>query len=514
MDDRGRPEDPAPALSRENLAGQNPSGQDPARQAPPRQDLDAAGRGPVDNAAAALELVARAAGPFLAGLQDRPVHPPDRDRLLDELAGPLPEDGDGALVAVAELLRVGTAAATATAGPRYFGYVVGGATPAAQAGDWVVSLLDQPTGLWPTSPLAAKAETVVLGWLKDLLGFPASHGGVLTPSATFANLTGLACARHWWAARHGVDVAADGLAGLPRMPVLSSGYAHASCRKALQVLGCGRDGLRLVAEADGSLDVDRLDRELADSGPAVLIGTAGEVDAGRYDPLDELADLAERHGAWLHVDGAFGLFAAASPRTRGLVRGVERADSVAADCHKWLNTPYESGFALVRDRSALARAFGSWNAAYLPEPDDERISYNTLGPESSRRARALPLWAALRAYGRAGHRALVERHLGLARRLGELVEAADDLELLSPVTLFVVCFRYRPAGMADPAGLDALNRSLGAALAEDGRVHAGTTSHRGVVALRPAIVNWRTRPEDVELLVAVVRELGARVAAR
>ncbi|MFE2755057.1 pyridoxal phosphate-dependent decarboxylase family protein [Actinosynnema sp. NPDC059335] len=464
-----------------------------------------------DDAVEALGMVARAAGPYLDALPHLPVRDPAHARLLDDLDGPLPESGDGTIAAVADLLRIGTRAATHSSGPRFFHFVVGGATPAAQAADWVTSLLDQAGGLCVASPLAARAETVVLRWLKELFGLPASHGGVLTPSATFANLTGLACARYWWARQHGVDVTADGLVGLPRLPVFSSGYVHPSSRKALQLLGLGRDSVRVPARDDaGRLDVDALDRELASSGPAVLIGNAGEVNGGDYDPLDEMADLAERHGAWLHVDGAFGLFAALSPRTAGFVRGVERADSVAADCHKWLNVPYESGVAFVRDRSLLGRAFGSWNSAYLPEPDEEFVNYNSLGPESSRRARAFPIWATLRAYGRDGHRAMVERHQDLALRLGRRIAEAPDLELLAPVTLFVVCFRYRPPGVPEEE-LDDLNRRLGEALIEDGRVYAGTTVYRGRVALRPAIVNWRTTEEDVDLLASVVRELGARL---
>ncbi|MGC7100488.1 pyridoxal phosphate-dependent decarboxylase family protein [Amycolatopsis lurida] len=466
-----------------------------------------------DSTADALRLVADAAGPYLASLGDRLVHDPATAPLLDQLGGPLPDRGDGTLPSVRELLRIGTEAATHSSGPRFFHYVVGGSTPAAQAADWVTSLLDQVAGLWPTSPFAARVETVVLGWLKDLFGLPASYGGVLTPSATLANLTGLAAARHWWAERHGVDVSADGLLGLPRLPVLSSGYVHPSSRKALQILGCGRDTVRVFARDDaGRVDLAAMEADLAATdGPAVIIANAGEVNAGDFDPVAELADLAEKYGAWLHVDGAFGLFAAVSPKTAHLVRGVERADSVAADGHKWLNVPYESGFAFLREPRRMAQSFAMPDAAYLPVGDEARINYNSLGPESSRRARSLPIWATLRAYGRDGHRAMIERHHELAQLLGRLVDEAPDLEPLAPPGLNVVCFRYHHEGFGDDR-LDELNRRLGVELLEDGRVYAGTTVYRGRVALRPAIVNWRTGEADIALLVSVVREIGTRLA--
>ena len=469
-----------------------------------------------DLAPAALALVAKAAGPYLEALPDALVRDPAADALFDRLGGPLPEHGDGTLAGVEELIEVGTRAGTRSSGPRFFHFIVGGATPAAQAADWVVGLLDQVAGLWIGSPFATETETVVLDWLKDLFGLPASFGGVLTPSATFANLSALACARQWWAARHGVDVVADGLAGLPRMPVLASGYVHPSNRKALQILGCGRDTIEVCARDDaGRVDLAAMESALARiDGPAVIIASAGEVSTGDFDPIDALADLAERYGAWLHVDGAFGLFASVSPRLRHLVRGVERAHSVSADGHKWLNVPYESGFVFVREPARLAAAFGAWNAPYLPGAGDTHVNYGALGPESSRRARALPIWATLRAYGRSGHREMIERHHDLALRLGAKVEQAPDLELLAPVRLCIVCFRYRPDPTASDTEVDELNRRLGAELLDDGRVFAGTTVYRGRVALRPAIVNWRTTERDVDLLERVVREIGARVAAQ
>jgi len=463
---------------------------------------------------AALSQVIDAAGPYLDRLPARLVYDRTAEPLLGELDGPLPEQGFGTRTAVQTLLRVGTATATASAGPRFYHFVIGGSTPAALAADWVVSMLDQNAYARASSRFADAVETVTLDWLRQLFGLPTGWGGALTASATFANLTGLALATHWWAQRHGVDVTSAGLAGLPRMPVLSGGYVHPSARKALQMLGHGRDTVEVYARDNiGRIDLAAVRRRLAELGgaPAVLIATAGEPDAGEFDPVADLADLAEELGAWLHVDGAFGLFAALSPRTAHLTAGVERADSIAADAHKWLNVPYESGFALVREPNRLGAAFGMPGAAYLPGPDDPRGGYGLLGSESSRRARALPIWATLAAYGRTGYRALVERHCDLAAHLAAAVDAAPDLERLAEVPLNVVCFRYRPPGMSEPE-LDGVNRRLGEALLDDGRVFAGTTVYGGRVALRPAISNWRTTAADLDLLVDVVRELGASAA--
>jgi glutamate/tyrosine decarboxylase-like PLP-dependent enzyme len=279
------------------------------------------------------------------------------------------------------------------------------------------------------------------------------------------------------------------------------------------MLGIGRASVRRSAlDRVGRMDLEALEASLRDLGgaPSIVVATAGEVNAGDFDPIEAVADLAERYNAWLHVDGAFGLFARVTPRAETLAAGVERADSVIADGHKWLNVPYDSGFAFVRDPMALPKAFTA-SAEYLPSPDDPHPNFGYFGPEMSRRARALTAWASLRAYGRNGYRAMVERHLDLAQRLAGRVDAEADLERLADVTLNVVCFRFRPAGLGE-GELDELNRRLGEAIIEDGRVYVGTTTYDGRVALRPAIVNWRTTDRDVDALADVVMELGAKLA--
>jgi len=461
-----------------------------------------------------LAEAARAATAYLAAIDGRPVlggRVAEAAAAFDEA---LPEKGDGSAEALALLAEEGFDAATASAGPRFFHFVTGGSTPAALAADWLASALDQNSFSWVSSPLGSRLEKVATGWLKDLFGLPPSWGCVLTTGATMANFTGLGSARRWWAAEHGVDVDLKGFAGLPPAPVLTSGYVHASALKALGMLGLGRDNVRRCArDAAGRLDLDALTGALKElkGAPAIVVANAGEVNAGDFDPIAEMVEVAHANHAWVHVDGAFGLFARVSNSAAALAAGVETADSVIADGHKWLNVPYDCGFAFVRDPELMRGAF-SLAGPYLPQGTDERPSFADYGPEASRRARALSVWATLKAYGREGHREMVERHLALARRVGAAVEAAPDLELLAPVQLNVVCYRYRPPGVAE-GELDELNRRLGAAILEDGRVYFGTTVYAGKVAFRPAVSNWRTTEADVDLIATVTRELGAALAA-
>lgn len=481
----------------------------PARIMPP-------GRGQACDAAfaEALGVIQQAASSYLKGLGSMKVSAPGQVRLPER---PLPEHGAGAETALRELICASEARSVASSGPRYFHYVVGGATPVALAADWWTSCLDQLASSASGSPLAVELEVLATRWLAELVHLdPDAFTGVLVTGATAANFVGLAAARQWAGERHGVDVAEDGLAGVPPMRVLTSGFVHASVVKSLAMLGIGRSSIeRFSKDNRGTLDVAAMEARLEElrGEPVILVGTAGEVNAGRFDPMDELARFKAEYGAWLHVDGAFGLFARAAPSVRSLADGLEAADSIAADAHKWLNVPYDCGFAFVAQRALLAKSF-RLVADYLPPADGERqrVPAN-LGPESSRRARALPVFATLAAYGRRGIEAMVEGHLALARHLAALVRGAPGLELVDEPRLNIVPFRLAPSALRK-RDWDAFNQEVGREVLRDARVHVGTTRYRSVICFRPAIANWRMEREDVELLVHVVQELGAAALNR
>jgi glutamate/tyrosine decarboxylase-like PLP-dependent enzyme len=461
----------------------------------------------------ALESAVDLAYRYLDGLRDRQVsRMPNPEEMSAALASPLPESGCAPEAAVAEWFERAEIGVVASPGPRFFGFVNGGSTPAALAGDWLASALDQNAGIWLSSPAAAQTELVVLDWLKDLFGLPAEWSGALTSGATMANLIGLASARQWAGARLGFDPSNDGLAGNPAIPVISTTEIHASAKKALATLGLGRGRVVSLPAPDASADLAALEAELArHDGPVIVVANAGEVNSGAFDQLDKMADLCASHpgGAWMHVDGAFGLFAAASPSLRHLVAGIERADSVAADGHKWLNVPYDSGFAFVRDREALRAAF-TVDASYLtPAPGAPWDPYTHV-PEMSRRFRGLAAWCALRSEGRAGYRALVERCVANASTFAGWVEQHPDLRLMAPAQLNIVCFRAEPPGVPR-TDLDALNRAIVSRIQQDGRAFVTGTYWRGEAGIRAAFDNWMTTKDDVFVLEDAVADAVAAV---
>ncbi len=444
-------------------------------------------------------------------VDDRPALPHEPDAALRDLAEALPDTGVGARAALERLLQLQERAGANTAGPRCYHFVIGGNTPAAHGADLVAAAFDVITYTWVVSPVGVRMELQALAWLKTLLGIPSGMQGVMVTGATMANFVGLASARQWWGEQHGIDVSAVGMAGQPQIPVLTSGYVHAATLKVLSLLGVGRDNVReFRADDRGRLDLPAFEAALEslEGAPALVVINAGEVNAGDFDPVGAMMDAARRHNCWVHVDGAFGLFAAVSPRTAHLVAGMERADSITVDGHKWLNVPYDSGYAFVRDHGLMARAF-RYSADYLPAEDDPRPTLGAIGPESSRRGRSFAVWATLKAYGRDGHRRLVEHCLDVAQHFSGLVDAHPELERMAEVPLNIVAFRYNPGGLAEER-LDALNAALGRAMIEDGRFLLGTSRLGARTIFRPAFSNWRTRFGDVEALVDTLVKLGRR----
>jgi len=442
-----------------------------------------------------LSQAAAAAASYLEGLETRAVLPaPEAVSRVAELGGPLPERPSAAGEVFALLDRYGSPASVATAGGRFFGYVHGGSLPAALAANWLAAAWDQNAALASTSPAGSALEEISLGWLLDVLRLPAGSAGAFVTGATMANFTGLAAARHAVLERAGWDVESDGLQGAPAVTVAAGEEAHPSVIKSLGLLGLGRRNvIRVPTDRHGRMRPEALPRF---DGPAIVCMQAGNVNTGAVDPAAEICAAAHERGAWVHVDGAFGLWAAASPRYAHLVAGVEQADSWATDAHKWLNVPYDSGLAFVREGRHLTAAM-SLTAAYIPHGDRREPSQYT--PELSRRARGVEVWAALRSLGRAGLADLVERNCRYARRFAEGLRAAG-CEILNEVTLNQVLVAF---GDADET------RAVIGRIQSDGTCWCGETVWQGRVAMRISVCSWATTEADVERsLQAMLRALG------
>jgi glutamate/tyrosine decarboxylase-like PLP-dependent enzyme len=440
---------------------------------------------------------------------DRLALQPNAKQVLHNFKEPLPLEGCGAQAAIERLLELNETAGGNTAGPKAFHFVIGGSTPAALAADLLATAYDAITYTWVLSPAGVEMEMQALDWLKEIFELPAEWSGVMVTGATMANFVCLAAGRQWWGEQHGLDVSETGLSGAPQMPVLTSGFIHASTLKVLAVQGVGRGNIQRFEKDDfGRLDLKAFAAglEALNGEPALVIVNAGEVNAGEFDPVKEMIELSRQHNCWVHVDGAFGLFAKVSPRTAHFVEGIEKADSATVDGHKWLNVPYDSGYAFVRDYGLMARAF-RYSADYLPEENSARPTFGAIGPESSRRARSFAVWATLKAYGRRGQQRLVEHCLDIADYFAERVRATEHMELMNDPKLNIVAFRYNPGGMSDEQ-LDALNENLGVRVIADGRFLVGTSRIGARTIFRPAFSNWRTRQEDVDEFADVILELG------
>ena len=446
---------------------------------------------------AGLRAAAGHAEAFLATLDARPVAARvDAAAIRAVLGGPLPEHGEDAAAVIDSLVSGAEPGLVASAGPRHFGFVIGGAVPAALAADWLVSAWDQCAAFHSLSAAAAAIEEIASAWTLDLLGLPPTASVGFVTGGQGANTTGLAAARHAVLERVGWDVERDGLVGAPRPRLFCGEQAHATIHTALRLLGLGSDtAVHVTADDQGRMDAGALDAALDTSdGPAIVCAQAGNVSTGAFDDFESIADVCAAHQAWLHVDGAFGLWAAVAPATRHLTRGVQRADSWAVDAHKWLNVPYDGAMAIVAHPDAHRAAMGL-AGPYLVADPEQRDNTNYV-PESSRRARAVPVYAAIRSFGRAGLAELIERNCAQARRMAERLAAIPGAVVLNDVVLNQVLVRL-------PGGDDA-NRAAVAAIQRDGTCWLGGTTWHGDYVLRVSISNWATTDDDVDRSAAAI----------
>lgn len=451
-----------------------------------------------------LRRTAEIAADFLESLDERPVFPQTPvDELAARLGGPLPDEPADPLHVVEELARAVEPGVVATAGPRYFGYVIGGALPATVGADWLTSIWDQCAGLGALGPSASVAEEVVGDWLKELFGLPSDASFAITTGCQMAHVTALAAARHEVLSSRGWDVGEAGLAGSPPITVAVGRLRHVTVDRALRLLGIGRAQIEVVAADDqGRMRPDALREHLGRSeGPTIVCAQAGEVNTGSYDPLPEILQVVRERDAWLHVDGAFGLWAAASPSHRHLVEGVEGADSWATDGHKWLNVPYDCGLVFCA-RPGAHNASMTMKASYFEGQGKWVRDAVDWTPESSRRARSFTVYAALRSLGRRGIADLIERSCLLARRFADGIERVPGCEVLNEVAINQVLFRFED---------DETTNTVLARVQASGEAWMGGTSWEGRPAIRVSVSNWRTSPEDVDRTVAAFEEALALV---
>jgi glutamate/tyrosine decarboxylase-like PLP-dependent enzyme len=449
-----------------------------------------------------LHSVALRAARYLEDIQERRVSPSaEAVRELAQFHEPLPEGPTAPEDVIRMLDEAGSPATMGIAGPRFFGFVIGGALPAALGANWLASAWDQNTGLFAATPISATLEEVSLRWLLDALALPPECGGAFVTGATVANFTALAAARHAVLARAGWDVEAQGLFGAPPIQVVVSEEAHPSVAKALGMLGMGRERVvRVPVDGEGRMLAGALPELGATS---IVCVQAGNVNTGSFDPVSEVCRRAHATDAWVHVDGAFGLWAAASPRHAHLVAGVADADSWATDAHKWLNVPYDSGLAFVRDAGQLAGAM-SLTAPYLPQ-GARREPLNFV-PELSRRARGVDIWAALKSLGRSGLGELIDRNCRCAKRFADGLAGAG-YEILNDVILNQVLVSF---GSPETTG------RVIAGIQEDGTCWCGPTLWQGREAMRISVSSWATTEADVdrslEAILRIARDATVRQA--
>ncbi|MCK0207291.1 pyridoxal-dependent decarboxylase [Starkeya koreensis] len=435
---------------------------------------------------------------------------------VEAFEGELPVEGEEAQAVLDALVRAAEPGLHPATGPRFFGWVIGNSHPMGVAADWLASAWGQNTANHVAAPAAAAAETVAARWLLELLALPAQCSVGFVTGATMANFVGLAAARGEVLRRAGWDVAAHGLFGAPCVRVLIGADAHSTVPSVLGHLGFGRESIvRVPTDTQGAICPEAFERALAESGegPLIVATQAGQLNTGAFDPHDVLVPMAQARGAWVHVDGAFGLWARACPSRAGLAHGVELADSWASDGHKWLQTPFDSGYAIVRDGEAHRRAM-TIAASYLPPVREAERDPSHLVPELSRRARGFATWALLRHFGRDGMAAMVERHCALARRLADRLAAEPGIAVLNEVVLNQILVRF-----GDGAGVeadDAATLATIAAIQADGTCFAGGAKWRGRWAMRVSVIGYSTTEEDIDrsarAMIAAWRSVASAAA--
>jgi glutamate/tyrosine decarboxylase-like PLP-dependent enzyme len=435
---------------------------------------------------------------FLDSLKDRPVgRPVDFAALVESVGGPLASEGEDPIQVIEHLAKAIEPGLVATAGPRYFGFVIGGSVPAALAADWLTSAWDQNGFSYASSPAAAAAEHIAAQWLIEIFGLPRGSSVGFTTGCTMANFTALAAARHALFRKLDWDVERQGLMGAPPITMVVSEESHVSIFAALQMLGLGRDRVvRVAADEQGRMRPGELRCALAEIRTPVLVcAQTGNVNTGAFDPVLEIAECVHEYEGWLHVDGAFGLWAAASPAYRRLVQGIESADSIAVDCHKWLNVPYDSGVVFVRDPAAHHAAMSLSAAYYAPLPDHARDNHNWV-PEASRRSRGFAIYAALRSLGRQGIADMIERCCGLARRMADRLAQGAGVRVLNDVVLNQVLVRFSDS--------DAFTAEVIRKVQENGTCWLSATIWHGMHAMRISVSNWSTSEEDIDISAAAI----------
>jgi glutamate/tyrosine decarboxylase-like PLP-dependent enzyme len=463
---------------------------------------------------AAMARAAELGREFAASLADRPVHATTPLATLRErFGGPLLEAGEDPVRTVEALAAAAEGGLIASAGPRYFGFVIGGGLPAAVGADWLTTAWDQNAGLYVIGPAAAVAEEVAGAWLAELFGLPSGVSVGFTTGATMASFTGLAAGRHALLRRAGWDVERQGLFAAPEIPVIVSDESHVTIFAALQMLGLGRDRVtRIPTDDQGRMRPDALADALgALDRPALVCAQAGNVNTGAFDPLPAIVDAVRANRGWLHVDGAFGLWAAADASRRHLVDGVGLADSWTTDAHKWLNVPYDSGLSFVADAAAHQAAMTLGAAYYVETTGAERDPFNWVA-ESSRRARGFAVWAALRSLGRRGVADLIAETSDHARRFAAGLDGVAGARVLNDVVLNQVLVRFEdPSG--DPERGDARTDAVIAAVQADGTLWLGGTRWHDQRAMRISVSGWSTTVDDVDASVAAIRRLAEGIPA-